>query len=74
MGKDLFFLNTDTCWGLFLVSDSHYPLEFRENVSCVTYLNADDDIEKTLLEKIGRNQLVKNNVVIPRDIGKIFRK
>lgn len=64
-------LVSEEFFGVFNISASYYPEEFFDNIECVKKMKS-SDIDRYLLDKIGRNVLIAYKYNIYRCIGHVY--
>lgn len=65
--------NSEDSFGIFTIDSNDYPDIVKQNPQNISYVNG-DDIENFLIENIGRNNLVKQEINNKLMIGFLYSK
>lgn len=65
--------NSEDSFGIFPIDSNDYPDIVKQNLQNISYVNG-DDIENFLIENIGRNNLVKQEINNKLMIGFLYSK
>ena len=73
MYKEFFVFVSEKHFGVFRVDASDYPQIFKTNLA-FTKLVEYSSINNYLLDRVGKNCLIKNRYKLPFDIGRLVER
>ena len=73
MYSKYFVLVTDKCFGVFEIGAKYYPEAFLNNMEFVSVIQ-DTQLEKYLLDKVGRNCLVQSRFKLYMSFGNVYHR